>query len=103
MRLLTRRIVQLVVVLFLLTVVSFASIRLLPGDPAVVMGGLGADRTKIEQIRVDLGLREPIYEQYGKWLGNFVQGDLGKYYNFAGDPTNDLKDALPISLQLMLY
>jgi peptide/nickel transport system permease protein len=103
MRLLIRRIVQLVIVIFLLTVVSFGSIRLLPGDPAVVMGGLGADRTKIEEIRKDLGLKDPIYQQYGKWLGDFVQGNLGKYYNFAGDPTQDLEDSLPISLQLMLY
>ncbi|MFN8051301.1 MAG: ABC transporter permease [Acidimicrobiales bacterium] len=102
MRMLTRRVAQLVVVLFLLTVVSFFSIRLLPGDPAELLG-FGADKTKVEQIRVDLGLRKPVWEQYGKWAGNFVTGDLGKYYRAAGDPTQDVKTSLPVSLQLMLY
>jgi len=102
MRILGRRIVQLLVVMLLLSVVAFLSIRMLPGDPAELLG-FGADKAKIEEIRVDLGLREPLYEQYGKWAGQFVTGDMGKYYRAAGDPTEDVKTSLPISLQLMLY
>ena len=102
MRLLARRVVQLVVVMFLLTVVAFFSIRLLPGDPATIIG-FGADPQTIEQVRVDLGLREPITTQYGMWAKDFVTGDFGKYYREAGDPTEDVKSSLPVSLQLMLY
>lgn len=102
MRNLSRKVVQLVVVLFLLSVVAFFSIRLLPGDPAELLG-FGADKDKVEEIRVDLGLREPMHEQYGMWASDFVTGDMGKYYRAAGNPTDDVKTSLPISLQLMIY
>ncbi|HQF95167.1 MAG TPA: ABC transporter permease [Microthrixaceae bacterium] len=102
MRLLGRRFLQLIVVMFLLSIVAFGSIRMLPGDPAELLVP-GIDQARIEQAREDLGLKKPLYEQYGKWAGNFVTGDFGKYYRAAGDPTGDVKTSLPISLQLMLY
>jgi len=102
MRNLSRRVIQLVVVLFLLSVVAFFSIRLLPGDPAELLG-FGADKAKVEEIRVALGLREPVVKQYGMWASDFVTGDFGKYYRAAGNPTDDVKTSLPVSLQLMLY
>lgn len=102
MRLLGRRLIQLVVVIFLLSIVAFFSIRLLPGDPAELLG-FGADPARIEQIREDLGLRDSTVSQYSRWAGDFVTGDFGKYYRSAGDPGEEIKRSLPISLQLMLY
>lgn len=104
MRQLTRRVVHLIVVLFLLTVAAFFSIRLLPGDPAEIQGSFHPDpETQIQLIREDLGLDKPIWTQYFRWVGDFVTGDLGKYYNGVGNPTEQVKDQLPVSLQLMVY
>ena len=102
MRLLGRRFLQLIVVIFLLSLVAIFSLRLIPGDPAEIIG-LGADPATIEQIRDDIGLNESVVTQYTRWAGNFVRGDLGKYYHAAGDPAADVRRTLPISLQLMVY
>lgn len=104
MRQLTRRVVHLIVVLFLLTVAAFFSIRLLPGDPAVIQGSFHPDpETQIALIREDLGLDQPIWTQYARWVGDFVTGDLGRYYNGVGDPAEHVRERLPTSLQLMVY
>lgn len=94
---------RLILVLLLLTMISFAAQSLLPGDPAELIG-FGADKSKIAEIRKDLELDKPIYVRYGKWLGGFVTGDLGQYYRAkGGSPGESVKQALPNSLLLMLY
>ena len=103
MRQLGNKVIRLLVVLALLTVASFLSIRMLPGDPAELLA-FGADKAKIEEVRVDLGLREPLPAQYGKWVSHFVTGDFGKYYRSkGGTPNQKVLKGLPISITLMIY
>ena len=52
--------------------------KLIPGDAAQVLAGPSATRDEVELIREDLGLNEPLYVQYGKWLARAVRGDLGR-------------------------
>jgi peptide/nickel transport system permease protein len=77
---------------------------MLPGDPVNAIAGFGSDAQK-EAIRERLGLDDPIPVQYVRWVGDFVRGDLGDYWSVTGSrPVMDrVKDALPVSLQLMLY
>ncbi len=95
--------VRLVIVLFALSVVVFFSQTLLPGDPAELIGA-GAGPERIDEIREDLKLDEPIYVQYGSWLGDFVTGDLGDYYRAkGGTPAEGVRNNLPNTLLLILY
>jgi peptide/nickel transport system permease protein len=96
--------VHLVVVLFCVTLFVALLTSMLPGDPVNSIAGFGSDAQK-EQIRERLGLDDPIPVQYVRWLGDFVRGDLGEYWSVTGSrPVMDrVKDALPVSLQLMLY
>jgi len=110
-----RKIGQLVVVLFCVTVFAFLLVRILPGEPEDLLVPIRTDTEDPAQrrliadrradIREDLGLNDPLYVQYGKWLGGFVTGDLGNKYTVSGtDPVSDeVGDALPKSLQLILY
>ncbi len=72
-----RRLLGLIPVLLGITVVVFFLMQLIPGDVAQAMLGLSARPEDVTKLRTALGLDQPIYVQYLKWLGNVVQGDLG--------------------------
>ncbi|MFH8786069.1 ABC transporter permease [Streptomyces roseoverticillatus] len=76
-----RRIGQMVVVLFGATLILFACLFVLPGDP---VGSLGGDKARdpavVEQLRERYGLDKPLAVQYGNYVTNLVKGDLGEDY-----------------------
>ena len=64
------------VTLFLITIIVFAGVRMIPGDPARVMAGTEADAAGLEEVRQKYGLRDPLPVQYVKWAGRALRGDL---------------------------
>ena len=104
MPLILRRLVHLVVVLFFVTLFVALLTAMLPGDPVDAIAGFASPEQK-DALREDLGLDDPVYVQYGRWIGDFVTGDLGGYYSVTGErPVMDrVRDSLPVSLQLMVY
>lgn len=78
LRWLARRLLLMVPTLLAATVVVFFMIHLAPGDPAQAMLGPMASRDALASLREQLGLNDPIYVQYGRWLGQAIQGDLGR-------------------------
>jgi peptide/nickel transport system permease protein len=102
--LILRRLVHLVVVLFFVTLFVALLTAMLPGDPVDAIAGFGSPEQK-EALRENLGLDDPVWQQYGRWIGDFVTGDLGGYYSVTGErPVMDrVRDSLPVSLQLMVY
>ena len=97
----SRRLLQLVVVVVLSTLFAFSLLRLFPGDVADAVLPLGTKEQK--QQFGGQRLDKPFFEQYATWLGNLVQGDLGKDYQSNTPVSDKLEAALPVSLQLMLY
>ena len=77
-RYLLRRLLLLVPVLMGVSVIVFLVLHLAPGDPAEIMLGSQATAADLERLRADLGLTEPLYVQFGRWLGRVVRGDLGR-------------------------
>lgn len=75
---LLRRVVQMVPVLFLITLFVFFLVRLVPGDPASVMLGNRATPENVARLRTTWGLNRPLWVQYGIFVRNAVHGDLGK-------------------------
>lgn len=102
MRLIARRLVQLVVVVVLATLFTFSLLRLLPGSAAEAAIPFGT-RAQRAQFNRENGLDRPFFEQYLTWLGNLAQGDFGKDYQTHVEVRDKLADALPVSLQLMIY
>jgi len=86
---LLRRIVVVLPVLFVVSLVVFLILRLAPGDPAAVIAGNSATNEDIAKIQVQLGLDRPIPVQYGIWMGNVFQGDLGFSY-YLNKPVTEL-------------
>lgn len=104
MRIFGRKLLQLIPVLLIVTFLSFLLINLLPGDPVEVIVPFGSDEQR-EMLRHDLHLDDPIWSRYWDWLKGFVSGDLGNYYGVSTQRpvSTAVADALPVSLQLMLY
>lgn len=75
------RLVQTIPILFLGTVLAFLVLRLIPGDPALVIAGEEATAEDLYAIREQLGLHDSWPEQYIRWLGDLLSGDLG--YSFT--------------------
>lgn len=98
-----RRLVSMVPVLFLVSVISFALLYILPGDPAVAMLGenVGTQET-YRLLRRELGLDEPLWVQYSLWLGRVVQGDLGRSIRTGEPVATVLMHRAPISLYVGL-
>lgn len=75
---LVRRLAGVAFNLVVLSVLVFMLMHVLPGDPAEVIGGIGASPEEVNAIREKLGLTKPLYFQYIRWVGNLVRGDLGR-------------------------
>jgi peptide/nickel transport system permease protein len=72
-----KRLALAIPTLFLVSIAVFFLIRLIPGDPALVMLGEGADPAAITALHAELGLDKPVWAQFGTWLGHVATGDLG--------------------------
>ncbi len=72
-----RRLVNLVIILFVVGTLLFFIIRAIPGDPAVALLGSTAKPEELEALRRDLGLSGPLYLQYLGWFGRVLHGDFG--------------------------
>ena len=98
-----RRIIQSVVVFIIASFVIFATLQLLPGDPARrLMGNMATDQ-QLEALRESLGLNRSIIVQYFDWLWNLLHGDLGSSFGAGQSVTSLVAAALPITLQLGIY
>ncbi|GAA4839491.1 ABC transporter permease [Saccharopolyspora rosea] len=94
------RVLQSLVTLVLVSVVVFAGLRALPGDPAVALAGPEADDIAIAQIRHAYGLDRPIPVQYATWVGRALRGDFGDSAN-TGLPVGEIiLTRLPVTLEL---
>ena len=83
-----KRLVQSIPLLLLVSLLSFGLIKLVPGDPAVVMGGSNATAAEIDAIRKNLGLDQPFHVQILSFYGNLARGDLGRSL-LLGQPVRD--------------
>ncbi len=77
-----RRLVAIIPVLTVVAVFVFLMLRLTPGDPAAVIAGDNATSDQIADIREKLGLNLPIWQQFGIWIGNILQGNFGESFFF---------------------
>ena len=99
-----RRLVQLFPIILVVSVIVFLIMYLLPGDPAMLMlGGKGiTSKDNIERLREQMGLNDPIYVQYGRFLAGAIRGDLGRSNRFMRPVTEVILEQLPATLRLAI-
>jgi peptide/nickel transport system permease protein len=98
-----RRLFQTIIVVLLVTIISFLLMQLIPGDPALTMLGTEATQDQINALRKELWLDRPVYEQYVHWLGNSLHGDFGKSITLRQNVSTILGRRIPITLYLSLW
>lgn len=89
--------------LLLASIVAFAVLRVLPGDPARLIVGPLAGDSALQAVRADLGLDLPLYQQYFSYLSGFVTGDWGYSYSSGATVASVLGNRLPATLELAFY
>jgi peptide/nickel transport system permease protein len=99
---LVRRLAQAVVILFGVTVITFALLYALPADPARMIAGRSATVDTVQRIRAELGLDQPLAVQYARYLGRLVRGDLGRSYAQKIQVADLLWSRLPATALLMV-
>jgi peptide/nickel transport system permease protein len=96
------RLLQAALVVFLVTTVTFVLVHLAPGDPiAMALQRPGVTEAVRQQWRADFGLDQPLGEQYARWLGNAVRGELGYSFSFRRPVRDVIADVLPRTLLLV--
>lgn len=100
MKIILKRIAAAIPVLFIVSIMVFLMLQLLPGDPATVILGQEATPEAVEAMREQLGLNRPLVIQYVDWLSKVLQGNLGQSL-VDGSNVNDLiAERLPATLEL---
>jgi ABC-type dipeptide/oligopeptide/nickel transport system permease component len=97
-----RRLVFLVVICFGVTLFTFLLSHVIPGDPARLVAGPGADKQQILAIRARFGLDKPLLPQYFDYLRSLFHGDLGTSIVTREPVTTDIRSRLPATLELVV-
>jgi len=101
-RYIARRVLIMFPVALLVTVFLFVLIRQTPGDPVLVRLGEEATPENRAALRAELGLDQPVYVQYGKWLTHVVRGDFGRSIRNDQPVSEAIVERLPATLELGL-
>src|SRR5690242_3067271 len=100
---LARRLLYLVPVLLAVSMLTFLMASLLPGDLAYVILGDQSTPDKVAALQHDLGLDQPIWWRYLRWLGHALQGDLGRSFRTGQTVFQAIIERLPVSFELMIF
>ena len=99
-----RRLLLFIPTVWVLTLVIFLLMQIVPGDPALALlegGGEGSfTQEDLDNLRRELGTDRPILTQYGVWIWDLVRGDMGTSYYYRTPVIDDLKNRLPVSVEL---
>ena len=99
---LLRRSGAALIVVFLASVLVFAGLQALPGNPALVLAGEDRSPQALAEITKKFGLDQPLPVQYGDWLGHAVQGDFGVSHRTGLSVGATIVDRIPITLELAI-
>lgn len=99
---LLRRLVSLIVTVWLASIVVFAVLQLVPGDPALLMLGVNAQPDTLAALRSQMGIDQPVLTRYLQWAGALAHGDLGVSLTYARPVAELVAERLAVTLPLAL-
>jgi peptide/nickel transport system permease protein len=98
-----RRVLSAIPVLFLVTLIAFGIMQIVPGDPAMIIAGLGATPQEVARVRAQLGLDQPRHVQLIRWYQGLARGDLGDSLLLGRSVSRALVERHPVTLSLTGY
>lgn len=102
MKFVMKKIVTMVITLIMVTIFVFIAFNLISGDAAISNLGTNATPERIESLRNELGLNDPLIVQYGRWAFNFLKGDMGTSYSYRMSVSKMVMDKVPVTLTMAL-
>jgi peptide/nickel transport system permease protein/oligopeptide transport system permease protein len=97
-----KRLLLAIPVIFGVAFVVFAMVRILPGDPAQIMAGEAATQEFVEAVRRDLGLDQPLLEQFASYMGSLLRGDFGRSIRSRAPVAEELWARIPNTISLTI-
>ncbi|MEM1376693.1 MAG: ABC transporter permease, partial [Pseudomonadota bacterium] len=97
-----RRLITVLLTLFIASIVVFAVLQIVPGDPARLMLGINATEDAVQNLRTQLNLDDPIHVRYFAWLTDIVRGDFGNSYTYSVPVRELVAERAVVSLPLAL-
>lgn len=101
-RLVIRRLLVAIPLLFAISALAFALLEALPGDPARSLAGMSATTDQVNALRAQMGLNRPAYERYFSWLFAALRGDLGRSQISGQSIDSLLAQRLPVTMELVV-
>lgn len=93
----------MLVTLLAVSFLVFLALSIIPGDAATNMLGTQATPEKIEALREEMGLNDPFFVQYFRWLSGCIKGDFGTSYSYHMSVSSLIMDKLPITITLTIF
>lgn len=97
-----KKMLMMIPIILLVSVILFCLLKAMPGDAAQMIAGEFGTEAEIEAYRKELGLDQPLYVQYFKWLSGMLRGDFGKSMMSGMPIVNKVKQRLPATMELTL-
>lgn len=97
-----RRLMLLPLIILGVSFITFLVFRVIPGDAAVFVCGFQCTPEVLEDVRQELGLNKPWYEQYAEWLTGIPQGDLGTSFHTKLPVNTELERKYPVTMELLV-
>lgn len=102
MKFILRKILTLIITLFIVSLLAFLAFQVIPGSPATSMLGTNATPETVAELEAELGLDDPVLVRYARWVGDFVQGDWGTSYSYSLPVKDMVLEKLPATATLVL-
>ncbi|MBM3546857.1 MAG: ABC transporter permease [Alphaproteobacteria bacterium] len=99
-RYLAGRLLSTLIVLIIVSFISFCIMQMVPGDPALVMAGAAAPADEVQRIREQFGLDQPFHVQMLRWYAGMLQGDLGQSITLGRSVVTAIVERLPSTIAL---
>lgn len=102
MKYVLRKLITLIITLFIVSLLAFLAFQVIPGNVATSSLGTNATPEKIAALEEELGLNDPVLLRYGRWAGGFLQGDWGHSYQYNMPVKEMVMEKLPATAALVL-
>lgn len=103
MKYVLKKILTMLITLLLVTLFVYFAFNLISGDPAISILGTEASPERLEALRQEMGLNDPIIVRYFRWLFAFVRGDMGTSYSYRLSVSSMIGEKVPVTLMLGAY
>lgn len=97
-----KKVLTMFLTLFAVTLFVFLAFHLISGDPALSMLGTEATPERVEALREEMGLNDPVLIQYSRWAAGFLTGDMGTSYSYKMPVSEMVADKIPVTVTLTI-